>query len=149
MWSLTEFKNSKAFLEFGHLFPNLFKQPPNLPYSGSKFLVVKASSLIESKRQGSKSCPVFRIAGVSTCENVAPGLLIQKPQHSLIFYLLRSETMTTIIISDSRKSSLKPTQHFVCVTRLSSKLGLQVWQCLHNSLISKINGCFSRELGYL
>lgn len=68
----------------------------NLPYSSSKLLAVKTSSLIKRKRQGSETRPVLGITGVPTCEDVAPGLLIQKPQHALIIYLLRSETMTTI-----------------------------------------------------
>lgn len=119
--------SKKAFKTHVHnlviYLPTYLSNISNLLYSSSKLLVVKASSLIESKRQGSQSHPVFRIAGVSTCENVVPGLLIQKPQHGLIIYLLRSETMTTIIISDSQKCSLKPTQHFVCITRFT-KLGL-------------------------
>lgn len=68
----------------------------NSPYSGSKLLAVKISSLIKSKRQSSETRPVFGVGGVSTGENVASGLLVQKPQHSLVFYLLRRETMTTI-----------------------------------------------------
>lgn len=74
-------------------------------------MAVKASSLIKSKRQGSETRPVFGIAGVSTWENVAPRLLVQKLQHGLIVDLLRSETMTAIINLDDQKSSLKPTQH--------------------------------------
>ncbi|TNN82772.1 hypothetical protein EYF80_007013 [Liparis tanakae] len=48
------------------------------------------SSLMESERQGSETRPVLGVAGVSTRENVAPGLLVQKLQHTLVIDLLRS-----------------------------------------------------------
>lgn len=37
---------------------------------------------------------MLRVAGVSTGEDVAPGFLIKKSQHSLLMYLHRSETVT-------------------------------------------------------
>lgn len=80
---------------------------PGSPYSSCDMLIIKASSLIKCKRQGSQSRPVFGITGVSTGENVVPGLLIQKPQHGLIINLPRNATMATLIISDSQKCLLK------------------------------------------
>jgi len=82
--------------EFGQtcIFSNL----SNLPYSRTTLLPVQTSSLMESERQGSETRPVLGVAGVSTRENVAPGLLVQKPQHTLVIDLLRSVKMTTTTI---------------------------------------------------
>lgn len=65
-----------------------------LPYNCGKLLAVQTSSLIKSNRQSSKTSPMLRVAGVSTSEDVAPGFLIKKSQHSLLLYLHRSETVT-------------------------------------------------------
>lgn len=73
----------------------------NLLYNSGQLLIVKARTFIKSQGQSPQSRPVFRVAGVATSQYVVPGLLVQEPQHGLVFHLRAA--MTTAISSDRQK----------------------------------------------
>lgn len=73
----------------------------NLLYSSGQLLIVKARTFIESQGQSPQSRPVLRVTGVAASQYVVPGLLVQEPQHGLVFHLRAA--VTTVISSDRQK----------------------------------------------
>lgn len=72
-----------------------------LLYSSGQLLIVKARTFIESQGQSPQSRPVLRVTGVAASQYVVPGLLVQEPQHGLVFHLRAA--VTTVISSDRQK----------------------------------------------
>ena len=74
-----------------------------LPDNSGGFLVVQAGALLQGQRQSPQAGPVARVAGVAPQEDVPPRLVVQQPQHPLIFNLEPGMGHTL-----SRHQALKP-----------------------------------------